>query len=360
MSSRRAREVDAWTVRAPVRARAEECARRRWETPTDRNLVWRRRRGALLAHVSPASSHLFPSQRVARRASTQTPANEHVRLEPRRGISARRRRRRRRRLEPRRRRRRRRRLAAVRRRVGRSTRRRRLLRRGRRLQQHPPWGLAVPRRVRERVRVEDELLPMRHAEAGRRRRRGASLRARAIAPPPRAVDRIENPSDRVVRPENPRARGVFTLRTPRSDGSPTPPLFSLSLPPSHRQGGGGYNQGGGDYGNGGGGGWGGGGSRGGYGYNDRPRGGPTPRPGDWNCPAGCGLVFASKYNCFRCGAPKPEGAGAEYGERQDQGGYDRGGPPPGEAPPRDISVDEYRSSGRSAQELADSLTREQR
>ena len=68
----------------------------------------------------------------------------------------------------------------------------------------------------------------------------------------------------------------------------------------------------------------------------------------------------SSINCFRCGAPKPEGAGAEYGERQDQGGYDRGGPPPGEAPPRDISVDEYRSSGRSAQELADSLTREQR
>jgi len=186
------------------------------------------------------------------------------------------------------------------------------------------------------------------------------LFARARSRPLPAVDRIENPSDRVVRPENPRARGVFTLRTPRSDGSPTPPLFSLSLPPSHRQGGGGYNQGGGDYGNGGGGGWGGGGSRGGYGYNDRPRGGPTPRPGDWNCPAGCGLVFASKYNCFRCGAPKPEGAGAEYGERQDQGGYDRGGPPPGEAPPRDISVDEYRSSGRSAQELADSLTREQR
>ena len=233
MSSRRAREVDAWTVRAPVRARAEECARRRWETPTDRNLVWRRRRGALLAHVSPASSHLFPSQRVARRASTQTPANEHVRLEPRRGISARRRRRRRRRLEPRRRRRRRRRrLAAVRRRVGRSTRRRRLLRRGRRLQQHPPWGLAVPRRVRERVRVEDELLPMRHAEAGRRRRRGASLRARAIAPPPRAVDRLENPSDRVVRPRT-HARGAFLPYEPPDRTDRRRLLSSLSpfLPP---------------------------------------------------------------------------------------------------------------------------------
>ena len=221
-----------------MRARAEECARRRWETPTDRNLVWRRRRGALLAHVSPASSHLFPSQRVARRASTQTPANEHVRLEPRRGISARRRRRRRRRLEPRRRRRRRRRrLAAVRRRVGRSTRRRRLLRRGRRLQQHPPWGLAVPRRVRERVRVEDELLPMRHAEAGRRRRRGASLRARAIAPPPRGRSIRESVRSRRSSREPTREGRFYPTNPPIGRIADASSLLSLpsSLPSSGRR-----------------------------------------------------------------------------------------------------------------------------
>ena len=28
------------------------------------------------------------------------------------------------------------------------------------------------------------------------------------------------------------------------------------------------------------------------------------REGDWNCPRGCGVVFASKSACFRCGAPK--------------------------------------------------------
>ena len=41
---------------------------------------------------------------------------------------------------------------------------------------------------------------------------------------------------------------------------------------------------------------------------------PTPNPraairaGDWMCPKGCGNVFASKTRCFRCGAPKPQGA----------------------------------------------------
>jgi hypothetical protein len=47
-------------------------------------------------------------------------------------------------------------------------------------------------------------------------------------------------------------------------------------------------------------------------FSERPY---IPRPGDWNCPQGCGLVFASKNACFRCGTPKPEGAGSEYGER---------------------------------------------
>ena len=78
-------------------------------------------------------------------------------------------------------------------------------------------------------------------------------------------------------------------------------------------GGGGYNQGGGGYGGGWGGGGGGnsyGGSWGGGGGGYRSRGGDV-RPGDWQCPAGCGNVFASKMNCFRCGMPKPEGAGGD-------------------------------------------------
>ena len=78
-------------------------------------------------------------------------------------------------------------------------------------------------------------------------------------------------------------------------------------------------------------------------------------------PSGCGLVFASKNACFRCGLQKPEGAGSQYGERQ-QGGYgggggynndrgggggynnDRGGGGGG-----GYNNDEYRSSGRAAQ-----------
>jgi|TARA_B100001142_G_C14157932_1_gene587274 RNA-binding protein FUS len=87
-------------------------------------------------------------------------------------------------------------------------------------------------------------------------------------------------------------------------------------------GGGGYNQGGYDQGGGGfggdrggdrgnsyGGAWGGGGgSRGGRGGGGGG-GFSNVRPGDWSCPNGCGNVFASKSNCFRCGVPKPEGAG---------------------------------------------------
>ena len=100
------------------------------------------------------------------------------------------------------------------------------------------------------------------------------------------------------------------------------PRFPLSPLSRSRQygGGGGYERSGGSWG-GGGGGW---NSGGGRGYNDRPRG-PTPRPGDWNCPAGCGLVFASKPNCFRCGVAKPEGADLEYGQRQDDGYQPAGG-----------------------------------
>lgn len=28
---------------------------------------------------------------------------------------------------------------------------------------------------------------------------------------------------------------------------------------------------------------------------------------DWMCPRGCGVVFGSKSNCFKCGAPREAG-----------------------------------------------------
>ena len=74
-------------------------------------------------------------------------------------------------------------------------------------------------------------------------------------------------------------------------------------------GGGGYQQqGGGGGSNSYGGSWGGGGGRGGG-------GGGNVRPGDWQCPAGCGNVFASKMNCFRCGQPRPENAEVAAGDQ---------------------------------------------
>lgn len=33
---------------------------------------------------------------------------------------------------------------------------------------------------------------------------------------------------------------------------------------------------------------------------------PLRAPEDWACPRGCGVVYASKKRCFRCGAAKPE------------------------------------------------------
>ena len=50
------------------------------------------------------------------------------------------------------------------------------------------------------------------------------------------------------------------------------------------------------------------------------RGGGGAREGDWQCPKGCGLVFASKAACFKCGEPKPEGAGAPAGGQPGQNG----------------------------------------
>ena len=85
--------------------------------------------------------------------------------------------------------------------------------------------------------------------------------------------------------------------------------------------GGGFNDRGGDRGDSYGGAWGGG--RGGGG--SRGGGFSNVRPGDWSCPNGCGNVFASKSNCFRCGVAKPEGADLEYGQRQDDGYQPAGG-----------------------------------
>merc|ERR1719221_777738 len=60
------------------------------------------------------------------------------------------------------------------------------------------------------------------------------------------------------------------------------------------------------------------------------KGGPERRDGDWDCPQ-CGkLVFASKDECFSCGAPKPRGAGGGGGGRGGYDDYGRGG----RSPPR--------------------------
>ena len=101
--------------------------------------------------------------------------------------------------------------------------------------------------------------------------------------------------------------------------------------------GGGFNDRGGDRGDSYGGAWGGG--RGGGG--SRGGGFSNVRPGDWSCPNGCGNVFASKSNCFRCGVPKPEGAGDDFngGGNFNGGGDVNGGGyvDPGQ-PPRDLGA----------------------
>tara|TARA_B110000977_G_scaffold31954_1_gene42350 strand:- start:684 stop:1268 length:585 start_codon:yes stop_codon:yes gene_type:complete len=183
--------------------------------------------------------------------------------------------------------------------------------------------------VRQRLRVQDELLQVRATapgERGSRERRAGTARVGGARPPRATIG------------QSPKLFfDLLTRFAPSSAKFFADPRSSILSP--HQYGGGGGDRGGGSWGGGGGGGgWNsGGGDRGGGrqqqgGYNDRPRG-PTPRPGDWNCPAGCGLVFASKPNCFRCGVAKPDGADQEYGQRQDdgyggqqQGGY--GGYPP--------------------------------
>jgi hypothetical protein len=46
---------------------------------------------------------------------------------------------------------------------------------------------------------------------------------------------------------------------------------------------------------------------GGAGVSTREGPGAGARGGDWACPRGCGVVFASKPRCFRCGEPRPPG-----------------------------------------------------
>ncbi|XP_065137868.1 TATA-binding protein-associated factor 2N isoform X8 [Paramisgurnus dabryanus] len=90
-------------------------------------------------------------------------------------------------------------------------------------------------------------------------------------------------------------------------------------------------------GGGGGGGGGGGRGRGGGGFRGRGGfggGGPSfdVRGGDWPCPnSSCGnMNFARRYECNKCGTPKPEGDSYGGGDRGGRGGYggdrgDRGG-----------------------------------
>ena len=96
---------------------------------------------------------------------------------------------------------------------------------------------------------------------------------------------------------------------------------------------------------------GGGGGRGGGGDKKRGRGGgggrgggrgdagAAGREGDWQCPKGCGNVFASKPACFKCGEPKPGGGGGAVAPQANGGGggfhapaANGGGEPRGGAP----------------------------
>lgn len=55
------------------------------------------------------------------------------------------------------------------------------------------------------------------------------------------------------------------------------------------------------------------------------RDGGGGRDGDWQCPRGCGVVFASKPACFRCGLPKGAAAPGGRGGGRGRGGGGRGG-----------------------------------
>lgn len=64
---------------------------------------------------------------------------------------------------------------------------------------------------------------------------------------------------------------------------------------------------------------GGGGSFGGGSFGGGGKGGG--KPGDWDCPECGAMVFASKSECFKCGARKPSGGGGGR-DRDDRRGRD--------------------------------------
>jgi ATP-dependent helicase YprA (DUF1998 family) len=62
------------------------------------------------------------------------------------------------------------------------------------------------------------------------------------------------------------------------------------------------------------------------------------RPGDWNCPD-CGISnFASRYECFKCSTPRPEGVGGDAGA-----GGARSGGRPGDWDCPDCSISNFAS-----------------
>ena len=63
----------------------------------------------------------------------------------------------------------------------------------------------------------------------------------------------------------------------------------------------------------------------GGGFASRNGGANNMRDGDWQCPRGCGVVFASKPACFRCGLPKGAAAPGGRGGGRGRGGGARGG-----------------------------------
>jgi hypothetical protein len=63
----------------------------------------------------------------------------------------------------------------------------------------------------------------------------------------------------------------------------------------------------------------------GGGFASRNGGANNQRDGDWQCPRGCGVVFASKPACFRCGLPKGAAAPGGRGGGRGRGGGARGG-----------------------------------
>jgi len=67
----------------------------------------------------------------------------------------------------------------------------------------------------------------------------------------------------------------------------------------------------------------------GGGFNSRGGGGAgiERRDGDWDCPKCGAMVFASKDQCFKCGAERSGGGGRDRDDRRGGGRYDDRSPP---------------------------------